>query len=79
MKGSTDDFSLWNDFDDTFEHADPAILAELATWVGMTCQDFDLAFKQRIDCLQELSQDSGVDPREMLAAIDDFRHRKKRP
>src|SRR5579859_789120 len=71
--------SLWNDFDDTFEHADQAALGELATWVGMGCQEFDLALKLRIDCLQELAQGSGATTREMYDAIDDFRQRKKRP
>src|ERR1700737_2079579 len=44
--------SLWNQFDDTFEHADQAILDELATWVGLTPQDFSQALKLRIDCLE---------------------------
>src|SRR5712692_6851534 len=42
--------SLWNEFDDTFEHADQSILDELATWAGMTCADFATALKQRSDC-----------------------------
>jgi hypothetical protein len=70
--------SLWNDFDDTFLHADEPIISELADWTGMTCQDFDLAFKQRIDCLQELAQDSSVGPREMHDAIEKLRRRRKR-
>lgn len=71
--------SLWNDFDDTFEHADQAALDELATWVGMGCQEFDLALKRRIDCLQDLAQGSGATTREMYDAIDDFRQRKQQP
>ncbi len=32
--------SLWNDFDDTFEHAKQPILNELANWVGITPAEF---------------------------------------
>jgi hypothetical protein len=67
--------SLWNDFDDTFEHADQSILNELADWAGMTCTDFSLAFKERTDCLRELSQGRGIDPGQMYDAIDELRKR----
>jgi hypothetical protein len=69
--------SLWNEFDDTFEHADQAILDELADWAGMTCTDFSLAFKERIDCLRDLSQGRGIDPGQMYDAIDELRKRSK--
>ena len=32
--------SLWNEFDDTFEHADQSILDELAGWAGITPAEF---------------------------------------
>ncbi|MBV8694295.1 MAG: hypothetical protein JO125_17030 [Chloroflexi bacterium] len=67
--------SLWNQFDDTFLHADSTILDELATLVGMTTQQFHTALKQRADCLQELSQGRGVGPQEMREAISDLRSR----
>jgi len=69
--------SLWNEFDDTFEHADQSIFDELADWAGMTCTDFNLAFKERIDCLEELSQGRGVDQGQMYDAIDELRKRSK--
>src|SRR5579863_4641388 len=65
--------SLWNEIDDTFEHADQSILDELAQWAGMNCADFSTALKERIDCLQELSQGRGVDPSDMYDAIDKLR------
>jgi len=71
--------SLWNNFDDTFEHADQSILTELATWTGMTSQDFTTALELRCDCLNELSQSSGADLQEMYEAINDLRNRSKRP
>jgi hypothetical protein len=71
--------SLWNDYNDTFEHADQAILDDLASWAGMTGQDFARALKLRTDCLQELSQGSGASTREMYDAINDLRRREKRP
>ncbi len=71
--------SLWNNYDDTFEHADQAILDELAMWAGMTCSDFATALKQRTDCLQELSQGQGVDMPQMYDAISDLRKRSKKP
>ena len=71
--------SLWNDFDDTFEHADQSILDELASYSGVTAHEFNQALKLRIDCLKELSQESGVDTREMYDAISDLRHNISQP
>src|SRR5258708_31755016 len=71
--------SLWNQFDDTFEHADQAILDELATWVGLTPQDFSQALKLRIDCLEELSEGTGADSREMFDAINELREHSQKP
>jgi hypothetical protein len=69
--------SLWNEFDDTFEHADQPIWDELAGWIGMNCADFKTALQLRIDCLQEISQGSGIDINEMYDAVNDLRHRDK--
>ncbi len=69
--------SLWNEVDDTFLHADDAILADLASWAGMTTQEFAASFKLRKDCLQELSQSGGVSLNEMLDAINDLRERER--
>ncbi len=69
--------SLWNEYDDTFEHADQSILDELADWAGMSCTDFNAALKARIDCLKELSQGRGVDTGQMYDAIDELRKRGK--
>ena len=69
--------SLWNDYDDSFEHADQSILDELAEWAGMSCTDFNAALKARIDCLKELSEGRGVDTSQMYDAIDELRKRGK--
>lgn len=71
--------SLWNEFDDTFEHADASILDDLATWIGLSSDVFNHALKLRIDCLRDLSQGSAVDVNEMYDAINDLRHRNKQP
>ena len=64
--------SLWNEYDDTFEHADAAIFCDLATWVGMASQEFISAYEKRVACLQELAQ-NGADIGEMFNAIRVFR------
>ncbi len=69
--------SLWNEFDDTFLHADQAILDDLALWAAMTPQEFSAELKQRTNCLQELSQGGGVDLHEMYDAIHDIRRREQ--
>ncbi len=68
--------SLWNTFDDSFEHADQTILDQLASWTGLTSQQFNTAFKARIDCLQQLAQDGGSDIEEMYEAIEELRQRR---
>lgn len=65
--------SLWNEFDDTFEHADQSILDELADWAGMTPVAFTKALKQRCDCMEELTQGSGADMRRLYDAIEQVR------
>jgi hypothetical protein len=69
--------SLWNEFDDTFEHADQPILDDLADWACMTPAAFSKALKLRADCMQELAQGSGVDMRQMYDAITQLRKREK--
>ncbi|MEO6893141.1 MAG: hypothetical protein ABI456_25200 [Ktedonobacteraceae bacterium] len=71
--------SLWNSYDDTFELADQSLLDELAQIAGLTCQEFNAQFKQRADCLRELSQGHGADMREMYDAIEKLHQGKKKP
>jgi hypothetical protein len=66
--------SLWNQVDDTFELADHSILDQLASWIGMPSQDFDAAFKERKDCLKQLSCNS-ADTQDVQDAIDELRSR----
>lgn len=70
--------SLWNEFDDTFVHADAAILDELANWAGITSAALAIEVKQRTDCLNQLSQDSSVDMAHMLRAITTLRKRARK-
>jgi hypothetical protein len=65
--------SLWNSFDDTFEHADQPVIADLADWISMPFDLFQDALQRRIDLLKELSQGSGVDTQEMFEAISELR------
>jgi hypothetical protein len=65
--------SLWNKFDDTFEHADQAILDGLANWAGLSSQQFNKALEVRIECLQKLAQGAGADVEEMYEAIEELR------
>jgi hypothetical protein len=73
--------SLWNSVDDTFEHADQGILDDLAQWAGMSCNDFNVALKRRIDCLKELAEENngrGADMQDMYDAISQLREREKK-
>jgi hypothetical protein len=65
--------SLWNEFDDTFLFADQPLLDDLATWISMTPADFSAALVRRTSCLEELSQERGVDPALMFDAIQNLR------
>ncbi len=69
--------SLWNNFDDSFEHADQAILDDLASWAGISSQDFNAALERRTELLKELAQGSGIGVAEMYDAINDLRCREK--
>jgi hypothetical protein len=66
--------SLWNEFDDTFEHADQTILDNLAAWLSISTQEFTQGLKLRVDCLRKLSQGSGATAQEMHEAIANLRH-----
>lgn len=65
--------SSWNEVEDTFEHADQAVLDELAGWIGLTPAEFSVALQKRIDCLTELARGQGVGPQEMYEAIEHAR------
>lgn len=65
--------SLWNSFDDSFEHADQPILDDLALWLGLSSQDFMAAFTRRVNCLREISQGSGIDTNDMFEAVNELR------
>ena len=67
--------SLWNEYDDTFEHADQTILDELASYAGVSPQEFAKALELRVECLNTLAQGSGVGSREMFEAISELRQR----
>ena len=69
--------SLWNEFDDTFEHADQSILDDLARWTAIPSAEFSAALKRRRDCLQELAQ-QGVDVNEMFDAVNELRKCEKK-
>lgn len=70
--------SRWNRSNDTFVHADSSIHDKLAQWVGLSCQEFAVALKQRIDCLQDLSQTASVGTSQMYDAIHELRNNKKK-
>ncbi|HET8839931.1 MAG TPA: hypothetical protein VFN35_00630 [Ktedonobacteraceae bacterium] len=65
--------SIWNEVQDTFEHADKTILDNLASWVGLTSKTFAPALQARIDCLEEISQGSGIGLQEMYESIEQTR------
>jgi hypothetical protein len=69
--------SRWDVASDTFEHARQPVLDNLARWLGMSYADFNTAFQQRIDCLQELAQGGGVDTGDMYDAIQELRQRSQ--
>ncbi len=70
--------SLWNEFDDTFVHADQSIFDDLASWAGITPAEFSATLRQRTDCLEELSQGQSADMSQMYQAINTLRKRRKK-
>lgn len=69
--------SLWNKFDDSFEHADQPILDDLASWIGLSSQELACAVSLRRDCLLELAQGSGADLEETYDAIAALRDQER--
>ncbi|MFL5658332.1 MAG: hypothetical protein ACJ8CB_29635 [Ktedonobacteraceae bacterium] len=69
--------SLWNEFDDTFEHADQSILDDMAQLAAMPSPEFSAALKRRSDRLQELAQ-QGLDVNQMYDAIQELRKCEKK-
>ena len=67
--------SEWKAARDTFEHARQPVLDNLARWLGMSGTDFNTALQQRVDCLQEISQGSGIDTGDMYDAIHELRQK----
>lgn len=65
--------SSWNEVEDTFEHADQAVLDEVACWIGLAPAEFSVALQKRIDCLAELARGQGADSQEMYEAIEHAR------
>lgn len=70
--------SLWNEFDDTFEHADQAILDDLAQWTGIPPAEFASKLRRRIEALRKASKGYGVDNGQMYDAIDEVRQCEKK-
>ncbi|TMD67732.1 MAG: hypothetical protein E6I91_06175 [Chloroflexi bacterium] len=70
--------SLWNEFDDTFEHADQAILDDLAQWTSIPPAQFAPMLKRRVECLRKASQGHGVDTSQLYDAIDEVRQCEKK-
>src|SRR5439155_21055485 len=70
--------SLWNEFDDTFEHADQAILDDLAQWTGIPPAEFAPKLRRRIEYLRKASKGHGLDNGQMYDAIDEVRQCEKK-
>lgn len=62
--------SIWNEVEDTFEHAEQAVLDELACWIGLKPAAFAAALQKRIACLTEFSQGQGLNVQDMYEAIE---------
>ena len=60
----------WQASTDTFTHATPEALAELATITDMPLDDFTAAIARRQHVLEELSEGRGVGPSRMRDAVD---------
>ncbi|MGZ3611849.1 MAG: hypothetical protein ACXVBU_17500 [Ktedonobacteraceae bacterium] len=65
--------SLWNEQNDTFEHADPSVLEQLAAYIGLSSLDFTVSHKQRVARLKELAKGKGADMRQVYDAIHNFK------
>jgi hypothetical protein len=65
--------SVWNESDDSFEHAGQDVIDGIADWTGSSRPAFAEALQQRIDYLQEISQRPHMGMEEMYRALNDFR------
>jgi hypothetical protein len=65
--------SVWNKWDDTFEHADLSVLEQLAEWVELPLVDFTDTLRQRTECLRELTRGNGADIDQTNDAIMAFK------
>jgi hypothetical protein len=65
--------SIWNESDDSFEHANSSVLEHLADWAGLTPLDLTVSLKQRVEYLKELAQGKGADMMQMYEGINKFR------
>jgi len=65
--------SLWNQVEDTFTHADQSTLDELASWIGITPDEFATALQIRLTHLTEASREQGVNLQEMYEIIEQAR------
>jgi hypothetical protein len=71
--------SCWNEVDDTFEHADKAVMATLVSWTGLTPAEFATSLQTRLDCLTEISRGEGIDLQEMYEAVEGSRKKDVLP
>ena len=60
----------WQASSDTFTHATPEALAELATIIGMPLDDITAAIARRQQVLEEVSEGRGIGPSRMREAVD---------
>nr|BBH90978.1 hypothetical protein KTC_57290 [Thermosporothrix sp. COM3] len=65
--------SSWNTVDDTFIHAEPAVLERVAEWIGVPAKQFQTMLERRTAWLEELAQDLNVGPQDMFEAVEEFR------
>lgn len=68
--------SLWNEFYDTFEHADQSILDQLADWLHIPAQEMAPALQRRKECLEEQAA-QGADNSQLFEAIAALRECEK--
>lgn len=62
--------SIWNEVEDTFEHADQAVVDELACWIGKTPAEFARSLQKRVDYMTEFSQGQGLNVQDMYEALE---------
>ena len=65
--------SIWNRQDDTFEHPSSSVLEQLAVWAGLSLIDFMNDFKERAECLLDLTRGKGADVEQVYTAVKGFR------